>query len=431
MSPCIEETLDQVDPFREPVQIPGCSPSAFVYPYSSAAIDPGFHDRFREVINIFRRNTLEDPGLRENARFIDYTLRLCGTSPLEAHPSILVFCRNKDFKNLRALLTSKELKFQYALRKPPRKFPWIKTDITPQENNHRPSFNLYFWRERIPRVLFWGQQSDVIIQPGPTTTTSSEFTLCGSILVHPNNGLFSTLGLVIRIGLDWYAVTSKHAFYSSRSGTGPEVSWADFTPLLAVIMAQQEISAGSGTDRANDEISDDEDEYFVDDVTYDDSGDEDQEADSEYSQRREGNQLLPQDQFGEGNDNSVKHTYMFPTALEQHELNELDYDWAIVKLDDPNHWRPNAFTLNVGSPALAVQFFSGVAESFPSQPTAVFIITSAPSAVEGVLQPGVTFLGGINENRPSEVYTIMLNRGFGKLFLSRRSVSRSTHSLDP
>ncbi|KAK4163871.1 hypothetical protein QBC43DRAFT_54765 [Cladorrhinum sp. PSN259] len=416
LSPCIEERTEDDIAFREPVQIPDCSPPTFVYPHSSAAIDVAFHDRFREVVSIFRHNTLEDPRLRENARFIDYTLRLCGPSPAASHPSILVFCRNKVFKYLRPLLTSKELKFQYALRKPPRRFPWSKPEAPPLATDHRPSFNLYFWRESIPRTLFCGQRCTITLESRPHTLVS-ELTHCGTVIWQSDSTVRSILGCVIQVGSEWYSMTAKHA-------SNPDISSRMFKPPLKLF---RESDNPKGLDEPLRDLEkellethcqdDDDDIYVIDDVEYgnvDESDDEDEDKDEE---DEDDAHLMDFDEAIPDVHRMVDTSCVFLTTAEQLKLGGPDCDWALIKLDDPKDWRPNAFLRvpHINNPA--IQFISTVAETFPTRETPVLVITMGDYPAEATLQPGTSFLGGINGDTPSEVHVLILKHvtslGFG------------------
>lgn len=209
------------DPFRGPVQIPGCLPTTFVYPHSSAVIGAAFDERYREIVNIFRHNIKEHPRLRENLHPIDYTLKLYGTSSRDSHPSILVLCLHSEFKDLEGLLMSKELKYQYCLRRPAWKYPWSGSQASAIEEDHRPFFNLYFWRQRIPRTLYWGQESVRIRSQLNMPPQHSEthphivraLTMCGSVIeLLGSQSSFSTLDFVIKVGSEFYAITSRHVF---------------------------------------------------------------------------------------------------------------------------------------------------------------------------------------------------------------------------
>ncbi|KAK4225075.1 hypothetical protein QBC38DRAFT_280471 [Podospora fimiseda] len=413
---------EENNPFRDPVLIPDCSPATYVYPYSGSSINDKYHERFWEVVNIFKHNTFEDPKLRGNVRFIDYALRLCGPSPTDAHPSILVFCSDKEFKYLKRLLTSKELKFHFALRKTSRRLLWRKPGPLLLQDSHRPSFNLYFWRERVPRTLYWGQQTSVGIQVGPSITAPG-FTLCGSTVRHgygSGTNSFSTLGCVIQAGDEWYAVTSRHACYPELGDTGSDFmrSWMDYLPGIAITEATSKVPVEPGGKHLEDAPSQGEDEYCIDDIEYGSSTESDSDSGGEtncevasHGKRKDDNPgYISQRQRLGSLTRGEEYICQFPTGIEQDRLGEFDLDWAIIELNDPKDWRPNAIPdPSCGDPRL--QFLSTVADSLPSSPVSVLIITSESVPQEGLLQHGVTFLGCINGNRPAAVHTVILKKG--------------------
>ncbi|KAI1244815.1 hypothetical protein MGN70_014692 [Eutypa lata] len=340
-----EEPIE--DTFRGEVQIPSCSPTIFVYPHSSSAIDTTFQDRYREVINIFRHNTKQHSRLKESAQYIDYTLKLCGTSSKDVHPSILVFCRNSEFKDLKALLTSKELKYQYCLRRKTRKYPWSSSQSLTATESYRPLFNLYFWRQRRPRTLYyWGYESvrlhshlsprsqrsktDPHIVPG--------LTLCGSIveLLGDRPGL-STAGCVIEIGSEFYVITSRHAFRSpepKEEHQNGEMSYhqlmdcsssdisADSTP--GRLAFDEESLYGSGADISDTMLE--ETDYFIDDIEYESLEEEDNKAlhsrdnDSTISSDADGNQTKGTDKTGS------KFTNVLLPTSDELQSGDLDFD---------------------------------------------------------------------------------------------------------
>ncbi|KAH8881805.1 hypothetical protein GQ53DRAFT_848008 [Thozetella sp. PMI_491] len=413
------------NPFREPVRIPGCSPPTFVYPHSSCLIDVKFQERFREVVNIFQHNTEQDPRLEENIQFIDYTLKMCGTSATDSHPSILVFCRQSEFRALNALLTSKELKYQYCLRRRSRKYPWSSSQM-PGSEDHKPFFNIYFWRQRIPRTLFWGQTT-VQLHRRPTGPSQQSdlsrlvapgLTMCGSIVEFlRGKPSFSTVGCTIRIGSRWYAITTLHAFWLSSDFQAAERSKRRLAHKLITTTsldggakltdAGKETLYGSDTDPSDEDIGDSD--YFIDDVEYESF--EEDEAEGEqilevgpvalvkesYSNRPTASRQLE----------DVKSLLaLYPTPRELNESDELDLDWALVRLTDPHDWRPNLLVPSVASSKPV--FLSRVAESQPDQETPVVIITCGTHR-KGMIQPGTSVLGAINGRRPSAVWTVVLD----------------------
>ncbi|KAJ3545957.1 hypothetical protein NM208_g2256 [Fusarium decemcellulare] len=422
-----KETLN--NPFRRAVQIPGCSPPTFVYPHGSGVIDAEFDERYREVINMFRHNTKEHPRLTDNLQYIDYALRLCGTSPKDSHPSILVFCRHSEFKDLKGLLTSKELKYQYCLRRPVRKYPWSGSQTSSIDNDQRPFFNLYFWRQRRPRTLYWGQ-GPVRIHSTPNMPSSrldshpymtTGLTMSGSIVEIPNSERsFSTVGCVIRIGSDFYAITSMHAFELLEPTKELEREEVPDNQLIdgsstntfvkeAVepLVYGGESHHGSDTDHL-DAMPEDGD-YFIDDVTYE-SLSEDEEGSSDLA---ESGLIFANNFYGDHNKTSsqageFKDMFaLFPTSQELGRSGELDLDWALIKLVDPQDWRPNAF-IHPSFPSNPV-YLTKVAESQPTQETPVFIVTREAILQSGFLQPGTSLLGGINGISPSALWTVVLS----------------------
>jgi hypothetical protein len=212
-----------LDPLAYSLRVPGTSPDIFVYPHSTASITARYHARFREIVNIFRQNTEAHPELHKHVHHIDYALRLCGPAAELAHPSILVFCRQSEFGALKSLLTHKRLRFQYSLQRSSGAFSWIRnrrSETQDATETHRPLFRLYFWRQKTPKVLLWGMQTDVWKEQASFETklpTISSLTLCGHVVRWTGiTGNISTLGCVIQIGRDYYGITTAHAAWKGR-----------------------------------------------------------------------------------------------------------------------------------------------------------------------------------------------------------------------
>ncbi|KAH8909440.1 hypothetical protein BR93DRAFT_392112 [Coniochaeta sp. PMI_546] len=390
------------DPFRDPIRIPCCSPTTFVYPHSRSIIEETYGERFQEVVNIFRRNINDHPRLRDFLHYIDYTLKLCGPSITDSHPSILVFCRNSEFKNgLRTLLTSKELKYQYSLRRQDSKYTWLGTQASSAEDCHRPLFNLYFWRQRRPRTLYWGQ-APVRMYPLPNTSPihrhiPTGLTMCGSsVELLGSRPKLSTIGCILRIDSEFYAVTSMHTFTSS----------SDIEEGPVNLHGANNDSPTPDTDTL-DLVDED---YLVDEIEYD-SYDEDSEEElatgdvrpnimGESFEQRETTVFLKKEE---------SMLALFPTFEALDAVNK-DYDWALIRLTDKMHWRPNAFV----SPALLrPTFLFRVAELQPMQETRVLVITGRILPLEGVLQPGTSVLGGCSGKTPSTMWTLILDERDG------------------
>jgi hypothetical protein len=427
------------DPFRACVQIPGCSPTTFVYPHSNTIIPPSFRERYLEVLYIFRRNTEEDPQLRDNVHFIDYTLRMCGPSPGNVHPSIVVFCRpNKEFKALSALLTSKELKYQYCLRKPSRKYPWTGRQDPSLEGDRRPFFNLYFWRQRRPRTLLRWHRLPAVIHHADMLPESQEgdpvlrydLTLSGSQVEYlggESTSSIATVGCVVKIDSSFCAITSMHVFSSPRSEyirTTDTPSLQKHSPgcgsTAATEVSTQPVCAwepptGSETDGSDACFNDDG--YFVDDISYESIDEDDDDHNDD-----DGSNVLGGSAFAAGNcysneaggGRSEPNQRLITPSLMLEEpcpYSGVDLDWALIDLPDRKNWRPNAFlSPDTGKPV----FLRGTAEASQTQETEVFILTGEMPPRRGMLQPGISMLGGINGKSPSMVWTTVMAEGEGE-----------------
>lgn len=430
-----EESIEGT--FRGEVQIPGCSPIIFVYPHSSSVIDTTFHDRYREVINIFRHNTKQHSRLKESAQYIDYTLKLCGTSSKDFHPSILVFCRNSEFRDLKGLLTSKELKYQYCLQRKTRKYPWSSSQPLNAPEPYRPLFNLYFWRQRRPRTLY-GKHKYVRLhsQSSPLSQRLHmvpELTLCGSVVELSGyiTG-FSTVGCVIKIFSHFYAITSGHAFRSPEP-TKPtkEHQHGEISPHK--LMDSPDSSAGSTAGRpgfveeslygSNTDISDttlEDSDYIIDDINYEsfeeETGEEAYHSDD--SSSADSSDANSDQKKGTDQTRSKMARMILPTSDEL-KPGDLDLDWALIHLVNPVDWKSNAY-IHPSIPPIPV-FLSKVAESQPTQERPVFIITSAPTPQRGMLQPGSSMLGGITGRIPSTMWTLLLDEQNSKITFPSQS----------
>jgi len=407
---------DSGDAFRDPVKIPGISPTILAFPHANALISTEFHDRYREVIHIFRRNTFEHPGLRGHVDKIDYTLKMCGGSPDEVHPSILVFCRPQEFSHLRPLLTSKVLKPQYALRKS-RRPAWRSWRDTQPWDDSRPLFNLYFWCVHRPLILATWHQASLRLHHRAETSTSlnpelrmtGHLTSCGSrieYMNHQGESAYSTLGCCIVVGGKICAITSLHAFCKDGDEVHVDNTREISTiPLYSPIykykahLASRSNSIFDSSPDIPQHVLDDEEDYVIDDIKYESVGEDDDRSSSSSSyafseeQRRRG----------------------LTESGSPDDEDEQDLDWCLIDFGNPADFaqlRPNSFAftdqLNF-TPLLTV----AEAPPPPARELKVFILTNNESPLRGMIQPGISILGGINGKGRSLVWNVVLDRGYG------------------
>ncbi|KLP12055.1 uncharacterized protein FFB20_09249 [Fusarium fujikuroi] len=442
------EHQQETGPFRDAVELPHVSPKIYVYPHSGGEVNDAFRSRFHEVVNLFRLNTEQHSPLKAHLEHIDYELRMCGTSILEAHPSIIVFCRPSEFSYLRSLLNSKHLKMQYCLRKSSPRYSWKtwgKSAVTQPSDTFKPLFNLYFWRAQRPRILYSHRHSmesaSVLVEPaeGPY----SRLTMSGSVVAAslPGGGhLTSTIGCILQVDSRFYGLTAGHLLHRERLHGTKSPQCGDSTctvrtkdalqgPDAASIITQARASLSddgssmiSGVDMAesaytahtslpdsglNHQITNDlstDDDDFVDDIDYDDLVENDRDA----PRAVEACQFQP---ILSENGQARKTTILAPSScpIIGACCKVPDNDWALIALDTTESRLPNAFfdANRTSDPA----FFSSTPGSLPEEETPVFIVTSNQRVLRGLLQPVPSFLGGITRKVQAEYWTVVLSRG--------------------
>ncbi|KAI1204836.1 uncharacterized protein F4807DRAFT_445236 [Annulohypoxylon truncatum] len=425
------------DPFRDPLSVPNVSPPIMVYPHSTSRIPRDYNDRFGEIVTLFRQNTRDDPRLRRHVRDIDYSLRFCGPSERQACPSILVFCRPDAYQPLQHLLSRKFLKVQYCVSKSTREHFWqSQTSYESRQDTYRPYFKLYFWRALIPRVLLGVEEADIHFGRGNpinwprNPTDDSWLTMSGfPIYQSPGESQTSTMGCVIQVGLRYYGLTACHSIRdrhksfiriagAGKSGLERIPNQPDTEkPISLPYSAEKLYTLEIGTNPLGaDELEEDDLLEFDDDVVYEEltnnQGDEYwyQDSDSIFTQdpRVEPQETKTEDE----GEHSIKKIALCPSSEQSDTLHEeLDLDWALIPLDRPIHRRPNAFLnpSNMGKPT----FMSPEAARFPDHETEVLLISSPRTIHSGVLQPSWSVLGGINDDRPSRLGSLILENSKG------------------
>jgi hypothetical protein len=373
------------DPYRDPKQIPHISPPVFVYQRSEAAIDQLYRDRFLQVINIFRHNIECDEALKTSIKFVDYCLRMCGPSQNQCHPSILVFCRKKDFELLKkALFGSKNLASQYLRRATKPKTLKFRRPTTEgaSEDPNKPLFNIYFWREARPRTLLWSDEAEVTVDFGSSsesqgTNSNFPFTLCGApVYKFQRKPRTSTIGCLIQVGSGIYSLTARHEF--TYSGSSPTPVGTDIWP--AANTGGQSMAANNVLECQNEDSSVEQycDSFVYEDTDSDESG---ENSDKEIEEEQPAELVGP---------NIQTNTAIFPSAKSQQKL-DMDLDWALIRLDDRVRCFLNAYTVNTSDQS-TVTCISSAASTFPQIETDVFIITAQKVVRKGKFLPSESVL---------------------------------------
>jgi len=398
----------------DPRVIPGTSPPILVFPHSTANITAECHHRFREVVSMFRENTEKHQELAQFVQHIDYTLRMCGTSYETAHPSILVFCRKQEFKCLRTLLTSRELGMQYLRRKPEKTthfLGWLKTP--PPDPLITPLFDLYFWHAVRPRTLLGDHNASINFAPRLDLWRLPNmpyiYSLCGAALRPSGNVGSSTFSCVILVDTELYGLTTRHVvgpaqgIWTGRDGAVGLSSTVDESPLTSNFRkSNASVTASDGCD------------FFIENIEYDSV------PEDEVREKTISSAAVPRSWSDDPRLENLDAGLIEVPALllpHQEELgpsSDHDFDWALFKIGglvSGERWSSRLVN-HTRLPGRGV--IRHYVKACPTIDTPVLLVTRGKEPKKGILRPGTSILGGINDSRVSPVWTVGLANGQGK-----------------
>ncbi|KAG5774801.1 hypothetical protein H9Q73_011525 [Fusarium xylarioides] len=229
----------------------------------------------------------------------------------------------------------------------------------------------------------------------------------------------STLGCVIKVDSEYYAITTMHMFEPCQSsGESPSVVESDSkstsdNSTAPTVFTGIDVPLHNNKEMLEPDVHEllAEDDYDITDVQYDSlSEDEDCEADQADDWSLDtGGSTLHQPSDGHYSEDTKQMLALFPNPQQLQASGELDLDWALIKVTNSDHCHLNAFYPS-GSRSESVSL-GKVARSQPQFETPVLIVTSGKVPQKGFLQPGITFLGGISGKTPSSVWTVVLDDG--------------------
>lgn len=324
-----------------------------------------------------RRNSV----IFRNITNIGYELHMCGTSRTDAKASIVVFCPEPIVSKLKRIFKKSRFREQYCCE--------------------HACFNIHYWGEDIE--LLWGQSSRISLATDAGSDLDykpSGLTMCGSVVTAGDRGeRHSTVGLILRVQSDYYALTAAHPFHKPQ-----------------VPQSRVEVDVDSGSESDTDYSSDSDDEELHSNV-----GLVDDLSDSTHRgyQAQTSLNSTPQRSIAR----STRPTLDIPQT--QKVVNGLtvrspptedvawnsahpNCDWALVRLPERHQWRPNIyFSPDSCSPQLHPTFFNKFASQRPSAQRRVAVVSSRVIRQIGVLHPQPSYVGGLG-SIPCEVWTVQL-----------------------
>ena len=409
----------QVQIYDTSKPVPGCKMRT--YPCVPIALD--FQERFPVLVDFLKRAVDNDPVLKLRTKDVNYWLTTCGKSPLDAHPTIIVFCTEDIFISLRKLFDRDSIRSQYG-GKAPGLFSLKKFQ---RNTSHTPTvtpFKLVYWRTSATPTKRPSAQEPVEAQ------IDSFLTMCGSLIKIQHRT--STLSIVVRVDSKLYGMTVDHVRgihdHSELSMKESAETASDARTMSSAEEFGKPVinSSTEGPYRSLERIEEEEEErdsvnienLWIDDVEYDDLGNAEDGSDCcDLSKTPESpfdcNVRVVEETSTHGGEWENAGVLMQVPAAPQSTRPYLD--WALIDFADQCYARPNALHSNDDS--RPPKFLAGIAEGPEESPVPVVMISGATGIRRGLLLPGTSYLAGDPGQDMCQALVVEFSDPIGKSFL--------------
>ncbi|KAF5869098.1 putative rna binding protein [Botrytis fragariae] len=373
-------TIDYADPFRVPYT------NQNIYP--RAAIEPEFEKRYTHLVELFKRTVDGNNFLKEKTRSINYELRLCGSTQLEAVVSIIIYCTNDIFKVLNPLLARKHIRQQYwpintSLRD---KFRFLSSK--PHREASDPTvirLKIVYWRTKTTPTQLKSTMEQVVAK------SHSFLTMCGSLVRYGD--CTSTLGLLISVDSKLYGLTVDHLFKEQNDEE------------------QEAIANEPEVSHEEDDSEDSESEWpWIDDVKYEDIENDVLASDIESVSSVRSNFKATMD-LGliEPHGASINGHKVDLSSVTDKATAYLD--WALIEFDDGYYERPNAF-YSEDDPTNP-KFFRNISAAPKTSGVNVFMISGVSGTRKGIMLNSKSYIGGKPGENLCQAWNVILSDSNG------------------
>jgi hypothetical protein len=369
--------------FADPKRVPGTDQN--IYP--RAPISPEFHKRYPQLVDFFKQAVDVHKFLKHHNSSISYELRFCGSTPSNAVASIIVFCTEGIFKQLRSLLNSRHIRRQYELEKASVANKFSFAPNKPRLQVPIPAivpFKVIFWREATQRRSAIEQ---VVAQ------SHSFLTMCGSLVRHGDRT--STLGLLISVDSKLYGLTVDHLFNKQMEEVHPTI---EKEPNILF--------------DENDTEDNQENWSWVDDVTYEDIENDQRASDS-------GSVVSGAPYVEVAMDQTLVEQH--GTPINGHKVNSVHnldpstpyLDWALIDFDNEHFERPNVFCSE--DDPVNPKFLTRLSAAPEVSGVPVFMISGASGTRKGVMLNINSYIGGKLGESLCQSWNVILSGSAGEL----------------
>jgi hypothetical protein len=300
--------------------------------------------RYPIVKDVLQMQVDHSSALSRYSGEIHYVLRICGVSQTEARPSILIFCPSEIILQLWQLFSQRHV------------LDHVKPTVAGLPFPH---FDLYLWGQ--PIELLFSRQCPVVYGAGLDLSIAI-LSMCGAkIIAGLERDRFSTVGCLLEIGSEYFALTTAHTF-DNVNATGHAFE-----------------------DRSEWTVDESRpDTHGLDDTNPTNTSEAIVTSQSSSYKFINENDTTPADALVRPQKSSQGCEIRLP-PFGDHEWNakEPNLDWALIPVPNREHWRPNAIIVNAD---LSNPFFlDSVAETISSEGKDVCVITSRSGTLYGQL----------------------------------------------
>ncbi|KAF4625506.1 hypothetical protein G7Y89_g12662 [Cudoniella acicularis] len=351
--------------FADVKRVPGTDQN--IYP--RAPISPEFHERYPQLVDFFKQAVDVHKFLKHHTSRINYELRLCGSTPSNAVASIIVFCTEAIFKQLRSLLNSRHIRRQYQLEKAS---VANKFSFTPNKPHQQVPisaivpFKVVFWREATTPTQRRSAIDQVIAQ------SHSFLTMCGSLVRYGDRT--STLGLLISVDSKLYGLTVDHLFNKQKEEEQPMIE-------------KESNILFDESDTEENQV----DWSWVDDVAYEDMDNYQRASDNgSVASGRPDVEVATGQALVEQRGTSINGYKVDPA----HNLDTSTpyLDWSLIGFDNGYFERPNAFYSE--DDPVNPKFLTKMSAAPKASAVLVFMISGASGTRKGVMLNSNSYIGG-------------------------------------
>ena len=385
------------DPWGYSIPVPGSKKRKLIYPKAAVEMEPWTRDQWQQRFVVVK-NQLETL-VHRHLRLLDfasrptYSSRMVGTCSSDARPSVVVICRDVDFKNIQHLFRTRAQERLLLGKKKEAAISLLfslgsRGGGQEQSEPTVPRLQLVYYQTRTSPVIWSALEDPVHVQLGDSGAT------CGGIVRYRDN--MATLGVAVDFRGAPAFLTVGHLF-KDRKADNNLSCLSGFDDLVNPEDPNNQISTDLGCDNPNSSLWDDDDEYEAFDTN-----NEPGKIDGEFLGETE----------TKGNEQDLE---MWEWVADSAELDASQpyLDWALVRPSSKTIGTPTSL-INTVFPDVGRVVLTGYEMSPTSHLAAIYVVSGLRGILYGQIIAAITFLPSLPGQRSGAAWTVILDSKEGR-----------------